>query len=118
MAESGNREVAVVTGVGPGTGAAIARRFALGGYCVAMLARNRERLSELERQTAGTRGYPCDVTDEAQIDSALAAIRSDLGVPSVLIHNAVGGQRRIDLSLVRDIARVTASAGGLPLEFG
>jgi len=91
MAKSGNREVAVVTGVGPGTGAAIARRFALGGYSVAMLARNRERLSELERETADTRGYPCDVADEVQIDSALAAIRSDLGVPSVLIHNAVGG---------------------------
>ena len=32
--------VAVVTGVGPGTGAAIVRRFARGGYAVAMLAGN------------------------------------------------------------------------------
>jgi NAD(P)-dependent dehydrogenase (short-subunit alcohol dehydrogenase family) len=30
-------------------------------------------------------------TDEAQIDAALAAIRAELGAPSVLIHNAVGG---------------------------
>ena len=35
---------AVVTGVGPGTGAAIARRFAHGEYAVAMLARTHERL--------------------------------------------------------------------------
>ena len=44
------RPVAVVTGVGPGTGAAMARRFANGGYAVAMLARNRERLSSLEQE--------------------------------------------------------------------
>ena len=42
--------VAVVTSVGPGTGAAIVRRFARGGYAVAMLARNRERLVALERE--------------------------------------------------------------------
>lgn len=46
--------VAVVTGVGPGTGAAIARRFARGGYAVAMLARNRERLSRLESEITGS----------------------------------------------------------------
>ena len=59
------RPVAVVTGVGPGTGAAIARRFARGGYTVAMLARNRERLNALEREISGARGYQCDVSDEA-----------------------------------------------------
>jgi NAD(P)-dependent dehydrogenase (short-subunit alcohol dehydrogenase family) len=83
--------VALVTGVGPGTGAAIARRFASGGYEVAMLARNRERLALLQREIASSRAYPCDVTDEAQLDSAIEAIRADLGTPSVLIHNAVGG---------------------------
>jgi NADP-dependent 3-hydroxy acid dehydrogenase YdfG len=56
--------IAVVTGVGPGTGAAVARRFASGGYAVAMLACNSERLSQLAQETPGTRAYPCDVTDE------------------------------------------------------
>jgi short-subunit dehydrogenase len=83
--------VAVVTGVGPGTGTAIARRFSSGGYKVAMLARTRERLSALEREVANAKGYPCDVTDEAQLDTALEAIRQELGTPQVLIHNAVGG---------------------------
>ncbi len=83
--------VALVTGVGPGTGASIARRFAHGGYAVAMLARNRERLGVLEREITNSRAYPCDVTDEAQLDSTIEAIRSSLGTPSVLIHNAVGG---------------------------
>ena len=83
--------VALVTGVGPGTGAAIARRFAQGGYAVAMLARNRERLALLQREIVNSHAYPSDVTDEAQLDSTLAAIRADLGTPRVLIHNAVGG---------------------------
>src|SRR5260221_13929418 len=83
--------VAVVTGVGPGTGAAIARRFARGGYAVAMLARDRNRLTLLEREIAHARAYPCDVTDEAQLDATLETIRADLGVPKVLVHNAVGG---------------------------
>ncbi len=83
--------VAVVTGVGPGTGAAIARRFSRGGYAVAMLARNRDRLASLEREIERSRPYPCDVTDEAALDRALGAIRADLGTPRVLVHNAVGG---------------------------
>jgi len=83
--------VAVVTGVGPGTGAAIARRFARGGYRVAMLARDRNRLTLLEQEITYARAYPCDVTDEAQLDATLETIRADLGAPKVLVHNAVGG---------------------------
>jgi len=83
--------VALVTGVGPGTGAAIARRFSQGGYALAMLARNGERLGVLEREIGNSHAYRCDVTDEAQLDRAIEAIRTDLGEPSVLIHNAVGG---------------------------
>lgn len=88
---SNTKSVAVVTGVGPGTGAAIARRFASGGYAVAMLARDRNRLARLESEIAGARAFPCDVTDESQIDAALGAIRAELGAPKILVHNAVGG---------------------------
>ncbi|HEY2484091.1 MAG TPA: SDR family NAD(P)-dependent oxidoreductase [Candidatus Binataceae bacterium] len=88
---SRSNPVALVTGVGPGTGAAIARRFAQGGYQVAMLARNHARLQALEREVASSRAYACDVTDEAQLDATVAAVRTDLGEPRVLVHNAVGG---------------------------
>ena len=47
--------VCLVTGVGPGTGAAIARRFAEGGYRVAMLARSLERLQTLESEIENAR---------------------------------------------------------------
>jgi NAD(P)-dependent dehydrogenase (short-subunit alcohol dehydrogenase family) len=56
-----------------------------------MLARTRERLDTLARDLANAEGYQCDVTDEAQLDAAIDAIRREFGAPKVLIHNAVGG---------------------------
>lgn len=83
--------VCVVTGVGPGTGTALARRFAKGGYRVALLARNEQRIAELAQALPGSKAYTCDVSDPAQIDATLDAVERDLGTPSVLVHNAVGG---------------------------
>lgn len=85
------KPVCVVTGVGPGTGAALVRRFVAGGYQVAMLARNAERLGDLAREMADAHAFTCDVSDPAQVDAALAAIRARLGGIDVLVHNAVGG---------------------------
>jgi short-subunit dehydrogenase len=56
-----------------------------------MLARNRERLASLESAVQHVKAYACDVTDEAALDTSLEAVRHDLGTPSVLVHNAVGG---------------------------
>jgi NAD(P)-dependent dehydrogenase (short-subunit alcohol dehydrogenase family) len=83
--------VCLITGVGPGTGSALARRFAEGGYRVAMLARNEERLNALEKELPNARGYRCDVSDPAQIETVASAVERDLGEPAVVIHNAVGG---------------------------
>ena len=83
--------VCLVTGVGPGTGSALVRRFAGGGHQVAMLARTESRLRELAAEVPGSTAYPCDVADEAQIAATLARIARELGPVSVLIHNAVGG---------------------------
>jgi NAD(P)-dependent dehydrogenase (short-subunit alcohol dehydrogenase family) len=87
-----SEKVCVVAGAGPGTGAALSRRFAAGGYRVAMLARNSERLAALEREIEGSRGYAVDVTDAAAVSAVVERIGADLGTPSVLLHNAVAGQ--------------------------
>lgn len=59
----GNR--ALVTGVGRGTGTSIVRRFVEGGYDVAMIARNEERLRQLEAKIGHTQAFPVDVADTA-----------------------------------------------------
>ncbi len=82
--------VCLITGVGPGTGAALARRFAE-GYQVAMLARNAERLAELERELPQARAFPCDVADRDQLVATFEKICAELGAPEIVIHNAVGG---------------------------
>jgi NAD(P)-dependent dehydrogenase (short-subunit alcohol dehydrogenase family) len=84
-------KVCVIAGVGPGTGAALSRRFAAGGYRVAMLARGAERLAALEREIDGSRGYVVDVTDAARVNEVVDRIREDMGTASVLVHNAVSG---------------------------
>jgi NAD(P)-dependent dehydrogenase (short-subunit alcohol dehydrogenase family) len=84
-------DVCLVTGVGPGTGAALARRFARGGYRVAMLARDGDRLAALEGEIPGARGVVCDVAEPEAVAAAVATIQRDLGHPRVLVHNAVGG---------------------------
>jgi short-subunit dehydrogenase len=86
-----DQKICVVTGVGPGTGSALARRFTKGGYRVALIARNEQRLRDLEAELAGSKGYRCDVSDPGQVESTMDAIERDLGAPSILIHNAVGG---------------------------
>ncbi|HYV65585.1 MAG TPA: SDR family NAD(P)-dependent oxidoreductase, partial [Myxococcales bacterium] len=84
-------KVCVVAGAGPGTGKALSRRFAAGGYRVAMLARDTGRLAALEREIEGSRGYAVDVADAAAVKQVVERIRTDLGTPSVLVHNAVSG---------------------------
>lgn len=83
--------VCLISGVGPGTGAALARRFASGGYRVAMLARNEDRLRTLESGIEGSRAYVCDVSNSEAVRATVARVRGDLGAPTVLVHNAVGG---------------------------
>jgi NAD(P)-dependent dehydrogenase (short-subunit alcohol dehydrogenase family) len=85
------KPVALVTGVGPGTGSAIVRRLAQGGYRVAMLARDGARLTALEKEIPSAHGFVCDVSDETQVEATVNAVRAKLGAPEVLIHNAVGG---------------------------
>ena len=87
-------KIALVAGVGRGTGGAVVRRFAAGGYRVAMLARSPARLEEYEEAIPGALAVPCDVTDRAALADAVARVRRDLGGdPHVVVHNAARGSR-------------------------
>ncbi len=83
--------VALIAGVGRGTGGAVSRRFAEGGYRVALLARSESRLREFESEIPGSLAIPCDLTDPAALDDAIARCRAELGEPEVVVHNAARG---------------------------
>jgi NAD(P)-dependent dehydrogenase (short-subunit alcohol dehydrogenase family) len=86
-----NKPVCVVVGVGPGNGAALARRFHGEGYAVALLARSPDLTAELATELAGSRAYACDVADEASVDRAFSSIAAEMGPVEVLLYNAGSG---------------------------
>ena len=87
--EGMSKPVCLITGVGDSTGAALARRFSAGGYRVAMIARNAERLKALEAEIDEARAFVCDVGDLEALAATLAEVQEIMGKPAVLIHNAV-----------------------------
>jgi NAD(P)-dependent dehydrogenase (short-subunit alcohol dehydrogenase family) len=95
MSESAGSGVATrvcaVVGVGPGNGAAFARRFAAEGYAVALLARGTEFTTTLASELKGARGYACDVGDGGAVERAFTAIEQELGPVETVIYNAGSG---------------------------
>ncbi len=83
--------VCAVVGIGPGNGAAFARRYAADGYAVALLARSPGLSQELAKELANSRAYECDVGNAASVQATFDAIRADLGDPEVVILNAGSG---------------------------
>ncbi|WP_426440604.1 SDR family NAD(P)-dependent oxidoreductase [Bradyrhizobium genosp. P] len=86
-----SKPVCLITGVGPGTGSALARRFSEGGYHVALLARSEKRTVGLKAELPDASAHVCDVTNESQVNETVATVMREFGAPTVAIHNAVGG---------------------------
>jgi NAD(P)-dependent dehydrogenase (short-subunit alcohol dehydrogenase family) len=104
------KPLALITGVGPGTGTSVARRFAAAGYRVALIARDVARLNALARELPDAIALPCDVTDA----NALATAVREAGHAEVVVHNAVGGAwgtfREIDPAVLEANFRVNVMA--------
>jgi NADP-dependent 3-hydroxy acid dehydrogenase YdfG len=90
MSDAPMRPLAAVIGVGPGLGAALARRFA-DRYAVALVARKAGYLEQVagEIKAAGGVAHPiaADVSDQTALAEAFAAIRK-IAHPEILIYNA------------------------------
>lgn len=91
-AEAHTRDVVAVLGVGPGLGAAVARRFAAGGHAVALMARSADSLASVRDEVTGAGGEAvvaaCDASDAASVRRAFAQVHETLGPPTVLVYNA------------------------------
>ena len=97
-----SKKIALITGVGPGTGSSIARRFSDGGYKIAMIARDKERLKSLEDELEDSKGYSCELRNQEYLNSTIDNIIKDFGYPDVFIHNAVRGTRGNFLEFTSD----------------
>lgn len=84
-----NSPICVITGVGPGTGSALVRKFAE-RYHVAMIARSADNMQRLADDLPNVTAFTCDVSDETALATTIESINA-LGEVHVLIHNAVRG---------------------------
>ena len=104
------KTVAII-GAGPGLGSALARRFAHGGWSVALVSLRQDvidaGLAELEESRVSTCGAQADVADRGPgIQRAFGSIVDALGVPDVVIYNASIYQAEAALELSHEALRL------------
>jgi NADP-dependent 3-hydroxy acid dehydrogenase YdfG len=92
--ESLQGRVAVVTGASSGIGASVARALADEGAHVALAARRRDALLEVQTGLDQDRGearsliVPTDITDRGQVKALIARTEEDLGPIDILVNCA------------------------------
>jgi 3-oxoacyl-[acyl-carrier protein] reductase len=86
------QRVAIVTGAARGIGAATAVRLAQEGRAVAVLDLDEGACKATVEAITGAGGRAiavgADVSDEAQVESAVAKVVEELGAPTILVNNA------------------------------
>src|SRR5437762_4975721 len=92
MAKSGESGVALLVGAGDAIGAAVARRFAAGGYSVCVARRDAEKSRSVVREIIAAGGTACavstDVRSEEAIQALFAQAEAELGPVEVCLFNA------------------------------
>lgn len=92
--------IILIVGAGDYIGAAIARRFARGGYTVCMGRRNGEKLlplvEELQTEGGAAYGFTLDARKEDNVQDVMARIERDIGPLDLVIFN-VGGNVRFPI---------------------
>lgn len=85
----------LLVGAGLGLGLAVARRFAVGGYRVTLLARKTDRLGELAQSLDDTGAeidtIEADASDSDDLRARMTELYGSDGAPGVVIYNAVMG---------------------------
>ena len=90
-----DRDHLLLVGAGPGLGLAVARRFAVGGYRVTLLARRTDRLGELAQSLDDTGAeidtIEADASDSDDLRARMTELYRSDGAPGAVIYNAVMG---------------------------
>jgi short-subunit dehydrogenase len=85
----------LLVGAGPGLGLAVARRFALGGYRVTLVARSKDGLSDLAGNLSDTGAQidtiAADASDPEELGARIAELYDEHGAPGLIVYNAVMG---------------------------
>jgi Short-chain dehydrogenases of various substrate specificities len=91
-------KVVIITGGSSGIGFATAKKLAMAGARIVLVARGREKLEEardiIVRAGGEAHVYPCDLTDLAAIDRMAATVLRDFGYVDILVNNAGRSIRR------------------------
>lgn len=95
------KPICLIIGAGDYIGAAIAKRFAKGGYHVAMGRRRGEMftplIAEIEALGGSATGYTWDARKEETAEEMFAKVEADLGPINICIFN-VGGNVRFPIA--------------------
>ncbi len=78
----------LITGASSGIGAALAREYDKRGARVALLARRKDKLESLAKELRDATPFPCDVTSDASVQSAVREALGAFGEIDVVIANA------------------------------
>ena len=83
------KEIAVIVGVGPGLGKALAAACAQDGMAVAIVARDLDRLKTLTADLGrSVTAYEADAADSQSLKKTFRRIEADLGEPDLVVFNA------------------------------
>src|ERR1043165_2315965 len=82
-------KVVVVTGAGAGIGRAIATAFAKEGAHVGLIARNEERLLDVENYDVKALVLPLDVADADAVEKAAEQVELQFGAIDIWVNNAM-----------------------------
>jgi len=96
-------QVALVTGGGSGIGRCTAHELAALGAAVAIVGRNADKLAAVQGEIEDAGGvcstHVCDIREEPQVESTVAAVLERHGGIDALVNNA-GGQFQAPLSAI------------------
>lgn len=87
MTQAFEKPVCAVVGVGPGSGEALARRFASAGHAVALVARRTALIERLASELPGALAFECDVSNEGAVAETFAVIATEMGPVDTLVYN-------------------------------